>query len=416
MAREHDARLGELITELGGDRVRDLFRELLQRSLQELIDAELTEAIGAAPHERTEKRTNRRNGSRSRMLSTPAGDVELRIPKVREGSFFPSLLEPRRRVDRALWAVIMTAYVTGTSTRKVDSLVKALGVDTGISKSTVSRICAEIDIEVEAFRTRSLDHTTYPYVWLDATYLKARKDHRIVSRAVVVATAVNGEGNREVLDLAVGDSEDEVFWTQFLRRLKERGLTGVSMVISDAHSGLKAAISKTLIGAGWQRCRVHTMRNLLARVPKGHAEMVAATVRTIFAQPDAELARSQLRMVSDSLRDRYPGVSDILDATEADLTAYADYPRAHWRKIWSTNPLERLHKEIKRRSDVVGIFPDDQSVIRLIGAVLAEQHDEWQVAERRYLSEGSMALIGQTDQTDGHKEVNPSNQPQLPAA
>jgi putative transposase len=416
MAREHDARIGELITELGGDRVRDLFRELLQRSLQELIDTELTEAIGAAPHERTDTRTNRRNGARSRLLSTPAGDVELRIPKLREGTFFPSLLEPRRRVDRALWAVIMTAYVTGTSTRKVDSLVKALGVDTGISKSTVSRICSEIDAEVEAFRNRPLDETAYPYVWLDATYLKARKDHRIVSRAVVVATAVTAEGNREVLDLDIGDSEDEVFWTQFLRRLKERGLSGVLLVISDAHSGLKAAISKTLIGATWQRCRVHTMRNLLAHVPKGHAEMVAATVRTIFAQPDATLARSQLRMVSDSLRDRYPGVSDVLDATEADLTAYADYPRAHWRKLWSTNPLERLHKEIKRRCDVVGIFPDDDSVIRLVGAVLSEQHDEWQVAERRYLSEGSMAAIGQTDQNDGHKEVNPSNQPQLPAA
>jgi putative transposase len=416
MAREHDARIEELITELGGDRVRDLFRELMQRALQELIDTELTEAIGAAPHERTDTRTNRRNGARSRMLSTPAGDVELRIPKIREGTFFPSLLEPRRRVDRALWAVIMTAYVTGTSTRKVDSLVKALGVDTGISKSTVSRICVEIDSEVEAFRSRPLDQTAYPYVWLDATYLKARKDHRIVSRAVVVATAVTAEGNREVLDLDIGDSEDEVFWTTFLRRLKERGLSGVLLVISDAHSGLKAAISKTLIGATWQRCRVHTMRNLLAHVPKGHAEMVAATVRTIFAQPDAELARSQLRMVSDSLRDRYPGVSDVLDTTEADLTAYADYPRAHWRKLWSTNPLERLHKEIKRRCDVVGIFPDDASVVRLVGAVLAEQHDEWQVAERRYLSEGSMAAIGTIDQDDGHKEVNPSNQPQLPAA
>jgi putative transposase len=350
------------------------------------------------------------------MLSTPAGDVELRIPKLRRGSFFPSLLEPRRRVDKALWAVIMTAYITGTSTRKVDSLVKALGVDTGISKSTVSRICAEIDAEVEAFRTRSLDHTTYPYVWLDATYLKARKNHRIVSRAVVVATAVTAEGTREVLDLDVGDSEDEVFWTAFLRRLRDRGLTGVLLVISDAHGGLKAAISKILIGATWQRCRVHTMRNLLTHVPKGHAEMVAATIRTIFAQPDAASAREQLRMVSDGLRDRYPAVSDLLDEAEADLTAYATFPRAHWRKLWSTNPLERLHKEIKRRCDVVGIFPDDHSVIRLVGAVLAEQHDEWQVAERRYLSEGSMASIGQTNQNDPNKEVNPSNQPQLPAA
>ncbi len=235
MADVHDARLRELmelVAESGGDRVRGLFRELMRRALQELIDAELTAAIGAAPHERTETRTNRRNGSRRRVLSTPAGDVELKIPKVRVGSFFPSLLEPRRRVDRALWAVIMTAYVTGTSTRKVDDLVRALGCDTGVSKSTVSRICAEIDVEVDAFRSRPLDHTTFPYLWLDATYIKARKDHRVVSPAVVVATAVTAEGMREVLDVAVGDSEDEVFWTQFLRRLKQRGLSGVRLVTS----------------------------------------------------------------------------------------------------------------------------------------------------------------------------------------
>jgi putative transposase len=226
MAVDHDARLVELVEELGGDRVRGLFRELLQRALQDLIDTELTARIGAEPHERTATRTNRRNGTRARLLSTPAGDLELSIPKVRVGSFFPSLLEPRRRVDRALWAVIMTAYVTGTSTRKVDDLVRALGVDSGISRSTVSRICSEIDLEVDAFRHRPLDHIAFPYLWLDATYLKARKDHRIVSRAVVVATAVSQDGNREVLDLGVGDSEDEVFWTQFLRRLRQRGLFG----------------------------------------------------------------------------------------------------------------------------------------------------------------------------------------------
>ena len=416
MAERHDARLLELVEELGGDRVRDLFRELLQRSLQELIDAELTVQIGAEPHERTDTRTNRRNGARSRLLSTPTGDIELRIPKVRVGSFFPSLLEPRRRVDRALWAVIMTAYVTGTSTRKVDDLVRALGVDSGISKSTVSRICAEIDVEVDAFRSRRLDHIGFPYVWLDATYLKARKDHRIVSRAVVVATAVAADGDREVLDLSVGDSEDEVFWTQFLRRLRDRGLSGVRLVISDAHAGLKAAISKTLAGATWQRCRVHLMRNLLARVPRSHAEMVAATIRTVFAQPDQASTTHQLRMVADALRDQHPAVADLLDEAEADVTAYASFPRSHWRKIWSTNPLERLHREIKRRCDVVGIFPDDAAVIRLVGAVLSDQHDEWQVTDRRYLSEGSMALIDSSDQDDYQKEVNPSNQPQLPAA
>jgi putative transposase len=319
-------------------------------------------------------------------------------------------------VDRALWAVIMCAYVTGTSTRKVDDLVKALGVDSGISKSTVSRICAELDFEVGAFRNRPLDHTGFPYVWLDATYLKARKDHRIVSRAVVVATAVAADGNREVLDLAVGDSEDEVFWTQFLRRLRDRGLHGVRLVISDAHSGLKAAIAKTLVGAGWQRCRVHFMRNLLGTVPRGHAEIVAATVRTIFAQPDEASTRTQLRQVADTLRDRFATAADLLDDAETDLCAYATFPRAHWTKIWSTNPLERLHREIKRRCDVVGIFPDDRSVIRLVGAVLSDQHDEWAVGDRRYLAEGSMALIDTTDHNDQTKEVTTTTRHQLPAA
>jgi putative transposase len=410
MADSHDARLAELVTGLGGDEVRFLFRDLVQKALQELIDAELTEAIGAKPHERTETRTNQRNGGRTRVLSTPAGDVELRIPKVREGTFFPSLLEPRRRVDRALWAVIMTAYVTGTSTRKVDDLVKALGVESGISKSTVSRICEQLDEEVAAFRDRTLDHVEFPYVFVDATYLNGRRNHRVVSRAVVVATGVAADGNREVLDLDVGDTEDEVFWTQFLRRLRARGLSGVVLVISDAHTGLKNAIRKTMSGASWQRCRVHLMRNLLARVPKGHAEMVAATVRTIFAQPDPHSTRTQLRLVADMLRERHPAVSDLLIEAEADVTAYAAFPYPHWKKIWSTNPLERLMREIKRRADVVGIFPDDASILRLVGAVLAEQHDEWQVTDRRYLSEESMALIGAINQNHIDKEVN-----QLPA-
>ncbi|HEX9864174.1 MAG TPA: IS256 family transposase [Acidimicrobiia bacterium] len=413
MAQSHDARLAELVAELGGEEVRFLFRDLVQRALQELIDAELTEAIGAGPHERTDTRTNQRNGGRSRVLSTPAGDVELRIPKVREGAFFPSLLEPRRRVDRALWAVIMTAYVTGTSTRKVDDLVRALGVESGISRSTVSRICEQLDTEVAAFRDRSLDHIEFPYVFVDATYLHGRRDHRVVSRAVVVATGVADDGNREVLDLDVGDSEDEVFWTTFLRRLRQRGLHGVVLVISDAHTGLKTAIRKTFSGAAWQRCRVHFMRNLLARVPKGHAEMVAATVRTIFAQPDPSSTRTQLRLVADMLRERHPVVSDLLLDAEADVTAYAGFPHAHWKKIWSTNPLERLMREIKRRADVVGIFPDDPSILRLVGSVLAEQHDEWQVSDRRYLSEESMALIHTTNQDQADKEVN---QHQLPAA
>lgn len=413
MAHHDDASIyADLLARLGDDGTKELFRHLLEQALQELIDAELTAQIGASRHERSDARSNYRNGGRSRLLSTPAGDVELRIPKVRVGSFFPSLLEPRRRVDKALWAVIMTAYVTGTSTRKVDELVKALGCDTGVSKSTVSRICTEIDEQVDVFRTRRLDHLGFPYVFVDATYVKARVDHHIVSRAVVVATGVAADGNREVLGLDVGDSEDEVFWTQFLRTLKDRGLGGVKLVISDAHAGLKAAISRVFQGAAWQRCKVHLMRNLLATVPKSHKEMIAATVRTIFAQPDPESTRQQLRQVVGMLEVRYPQAAELLDDAEADVCAYAQFPRAHWRKIASTNPLERVHKEIKRRSNVVGIFPDDASVIRLVGAVLAETHDDWQTTDRRYLSEGSMRLIGQPQP----KEVTTTQTPQLPAA
>lgn len=412
MARPDDASTyADLLARLGDDGTKELFRRLLEQALQELIDAELTAQIGASRHERSDARSNYRNGGRSRVLSTPTGDVELRIPKVRVGSFFPSLLEPRRRVDKALWAVIMTAYITGTSTRKVDDLVKALGCDTGISKSTVSRVCHEIDEQVAVFRTRALDHLAFRYVFVDATYVKARVDHHIVSRAVVVATGVASDGNREVLGLDVGDSEDEVFWTSFLRSLRDRGLDGVKLVISDAHAGLKAAIARVFQGASWQRCKVHLMRNLLAHVPKSHKEMIAATIRTIFAQPDPDATRDQLRQVVGMLETRYPNAAKLLSDAEHDVTAYADFPRAHWRKIASTNPLERVHKEIKRRSNVVGIFPDDQSVIRLVGAVLVEVHDEWQTTDRRYLSEASMAQIGQPP-----KEVTTTKTPELPAA
>lgn len=412
MAHHDDASTSaDLLARLGDEGTKELFRRLLEQALQDLIDAELTAAIGADRYQRSEARSNYRNGGRSRLLSTPAGDVELRIPKVRVGSFFPALLEPRRRVDKALWAVIMTAYITGTSTRKVDDLVRALGCDTGISKSTVSRICVEIDEQVDAFRTRSLGHIAFPYVFLDATYVKARVGHHIVSRAVVVATGVSADGMREVLGLDVGDSEDEVFWTGFLRSLKDRGLSGVVLVISDAHTGLKNAISRVFQGASWQRCKVHLMRNLLSHVPKSHKEMIAATVRTIFAQPDPTSTRDQLRQVVGMLEVRYPAAAEVLAEAEADVTAYASFPQAHWRKIASTNPLERVHKEIKRRSNVVGIFPDDQAVLRLVGAVLIEVHDDWQTADRRYLSERSMKLIGQQA-----KEVTTPDTPALPAA
>ncbi len=408
MANHDDAPVTAVAASLIDDSTRSLFRDLLAGALQELIEDELTARIGAAAHERTDTRTNQRNGHRPRTLSTPAGDVELAIPKTRTGSFFPSLLEPRRRVDRALWAVIMTAYVQGVSTRKVDDLVKALGVDSGVSKSTVSRICAQLDAQVGAFRDRRLDHTTFPYVFCDATYVKARNaDDRVVSRAVICAFGVAADGAREVLGLTVGDSEDETCWTGFLRSLRRRGLSGVQLVISDAHEGLKAAVRRVLGGSSWQRCRVHFNRNILARVGKAHGEMVAATIRTIFAQPDADAARNQLRTVADMLAGRFPAVADALLDTEADLLAFAAFPKPHWRRIWSTNPLERVNKEIKRRSNVVGIFPDDASVVRLVGAVLLEQHDEWQVAERRYFSEESMQQI-----TSMTEEVTPA----LPAA
>jgi putative transposase len=414
MAQHDDApSLSEMLTTVGGEGLKELLRDVVRDALQELIEDELTTTIGAAKHQRTDTRTAQRNGSRGRLVSTPAGDVELKIPKLRAGSFFPELLEPRRRVDRALWAVIMTAYVTGTSTRKVDDLVKALGCDSGVSKSTVSRICTEIDEQVAVLRDRRLDHTTFPYVFVDATYVKARVNHQVVSRAVVIATGVTADGNREVLGVDVGDSEDELFWTAFLRSLRERGLTGTMLVISDAHAGLKAAITRVMQGAAWQRCRVHLMRNLLATVPKGQAEMVAALIRTIFAQTNADKTRAQLRQVATSLEHNFPKAAELLLAAEHDVTAYAVFPRSHWRKIWSTNPLERVNKEIKRRTNVVGVFPNDDAVLRLVGAVLSEVHDDWQVADRRYLSEGSMAALF----TPPTEEIDTTiDTPQLPAA
>lgn len=349
--------------------------------------------IGAAPHERNEARRTQRNGHRPRLLSTPAGDVGLKIPKVRQGSFFPSLLERRRRIDRALFAVVMEAYVHGVSTRKVDDLVQALGVASGISKSEVSRICAQLDEDLERFRSRPLDHVAFLYVFADATYLKGRIGGRVVSRAVVVATGVTATGDREVLGVAVGDSEDGAFWAAFLKGLRARGLRGVKLVISDHHLGLRHAIESVFIGAAWQRCRVHFMRNVLARVPKASAEMVAAAIRTVVAQPDAAHVRSQLGEVTAMLAEQFPDVAELLTDAAEDLLAFTGFPQAHWRKIWSTNPLERLNGEIKRRTNVVGVFPNDASVERLITAVVLEAHDERAVASRRYLSEESMAQI-----------------------
>jgi transposase-like protein len=391
----------------GGD--LDFLREAMQLVLQALIDLEATEVIGAARYERSAERTTHRNGSRSRLLSTKAGDVELAIPKLRHGSFFPALLEPRRRIDRALWAVIMEAFIHGVSTRKVDDLVAALGIDAGVSKSSVSRICAELDSAVAEFRERRLDHSTFPYVFLDATYVKAHEGTHVVSKAIVLATGVAVDGNREVLGLAVGDSEDKAFWTAFLRSLRARGLSGVHLVISDAHEGLRAAIDKVLLGAAWQRCRVHFLRNVLAKVPRGSAEMVAAAVRTIFAQPDAAAVSDQLESIATKLGRQFPAVEAMLREATVDLCAFAAFPQAHWRQIWSTNPLERVNKEIKRRTNVVGIFPNELGVLRLAGSVLIEVHDEWQVTDRRYLSEASMAKLVETgNDVSDDKEVGKS--------
>jgi putative transposase len=389
-----------------GDGV-DLIRESVRLVLQELIELEATEVIGAAPYERSETRVTERNGSRPRLLATQAGDVELAIPKLRRGSFFPSILEPRRRIDQALYAVVMEAYVAGVSTRAVDDLVGALGIASGISKSEVSRICAGLDEIVGAFRTRQLDHVEFPYVYLDATYLHVRNQtSQVVSMAVVVATAITANGQREILGCDIGDSEDETFWRGFLRSLKARGLSGVRLVISDQHAGLIAALRRTFQGASHQRCRVHFARNLLALVPRSHTDMVAAVFRTIFAQPDPDAVSTTWDQVRDQLASMFPKIGPLMDDAKAEVLAFTSFPRSHWQKLWSTNPLERINKEIKRRSRVVGIFPNEASVIRLVGAVLADMHDEWQAGDRRYLSEGSMAMLYPERDTRDIAELN----------
>lgn len=406
MAMDQSALL-ELLAALKDTEVGDRIRAATEHLYQELIDAEATAVIGAGPWQRTAERTAQRNGTRPRTLTTTAGDLDLRIPKLRTGSFFPSLLERRRRVDQALFAVVMEAYLHGVSTRKVDDLVKALGADTGISKSEVSRICTGLDEEVAEFRDRSLTGAAFPYVFLDATYCKARVGRRVVSQAVVIATGVRADGHREVLGFDVGDSEDGAFWTAFLRSLKARGLHGVQLVVSDAHEGLKAAIGSVLLGAAWQRCRVHFMRNVLAAVPKGSAEMVAAAIRTVFAQPDPEHVSEQFEVIATMLGRQHPKVEQMMHHAREDLLAFTAFPIPHWKKIWSTNPLERLNKEVKRRTDVVGVFPNPAALLRLAGAVLVEAHDEWAATDRRYLSEHSMAqLAAMTALTTGPQEVD----------
>jgi transposase-like protein len=394
MALDQSALL-DLLTQLKATEVTDRVRTATEKLYQELIDAEAAAFIGAGPFERTPDRIVQRNGTRPKTITTTAGQLDLRIPKLRQGWFFPSLLERRRRIDQALFAVIMEAYVHGVSTRKVDDLVRALGADTGISKSEVSRICADLDEDVAAFTGRPLNTTTYPYVFVDATYCKARVGRQVVSQAIVVAVGVAADGRREVLGFDVGDTESEPFWTEFFRSLKARGLSGVKLVVSDAHSGLVAAIGTCFQGAAWQRCRVHFMRNVLAKVPKVAGPMVAAIIRTIFVpRGKRELVRAQFDEVVAMLTRSQPAVAEMLDEAREDLLAFAEFPPAHWQQIWSTNPLERLNKEIKRRTNVVGVFPNPAALLRLSGHVLIEQHDEWNTADRRYFSENSMNLIG----------------------
>jgi transposase-like protein len=376
------------IPQLGDDPLRTIARSFLQY----LIDQEATSVIGAQPYERSEERVTQRNGRRPiESLQTRVGDLELTVPKLRKGSFYPSFLDPRRPVERALVATIQSAYVHGVSTRKVDDLVQALGLS-GIDKSAVSRLCKELDHLVKPFRERALSGE-YAYVFLDAVYLKARNNGPVVNRALVIAIGVHENGKRDVLGFDVGGSEEEAFWTQFLRQLVKRGLQGVKLVISDAHEGLKAAIGKVLTGAAWQRCRVHFMRNLLAKIPHADKAVVAAFVRTIFAQNDIEQARKTLREVAHSMRSRWLQAADLLVSAEDEVLAYMYFPKEHWTRIYSTNNLERVNREIRRRSDVVQVFPDDASILRLIGAILMEISDEWAIDDRPFISLNSMRKL-----------------------
>lgn len=368
----------------------DLLREMIGFAAEKLMALEVSTKTGAGYGEKNSLRLAQRNGYRDRDWETRAGTVELRIPKLRTGSYFPSFLEPRRMAEKALTAVIQEAYIQGVSTRSVDDLVKAMGMS-GISKSQVSRLCEEIDEKVKAFLDRPIEGE-WPYLWIDATYLKVRRGGRIVSVAVIIAVGVNTDGRREVLGMEIGTSEAEAIWTEFLRKLTRRGLRGVKLVVSDAHEGIKAAVSKVL-SATWQRCRVHFMRNALAHAGKSGRRVVSAFIATAFAQDTPQAASTQWRNVADQIRPKVPKLATLMDSAEQDVLAYMTFPKQHWAKLHSTNPIERLNGEIKRRTEVVGIFPNDDAIVRLVGALLLEQNDEWAVQRSRYMTLETIATM-----------------------
>ena len=382
--------LAELMQKAGGE---DFLRSIAEAVVQLLMETDVDGLIGAGRHERSGDRTTYRNGYRDRTLDTRLGSLQLRFPKLRQGSYFPPFLEPRKTTEKALVAVIQEAWIGGVSTRKVDDLVQAMGLS-GMSKSTVSKLCKDIDDRVHAFLDRPLTGD-WPYLWLDATYLKQHEGGRIVSVAAIIAVAVDSEGKREIVGLHIGPSEAETFWATFLRSLVKRGLRGTKLVISDAHEGLKAAIRRVM-GATWQRCRVHWMRNALAYVGKGQQSMASASLRQAFLQDDAEKAHQVWRAAADQARQKWPKLGVFMDDSEHDVLAYMGFPEQHRVKLHSTNPIERLNKEVKRRADVMGIFPSEQSIIRLIGAVLLEQNDEWQLQHRYMQVEGMAGLVPPT--------------------
>ena len=392
--------VGDILNKLTEQGQGDALRGMLQCLLQGLINIEAEERIGAAPHERSESRVTQRNGFRVRELETRVGELTLNIPKLRQGSYFPSLLQPRRRTEQALLSVIQEAYVHGVSTRKVDELVQALGLE-GLDKSKVSRVCKELSVSVQSFRTRPLE-ADYLYVWLDATYIKVRVGGRVQNQAFIVAIGLNDQGEREVLGFTVGHAENYETWLEFLRSLVARGLGSPLLVISDAHEGLKKAVQAVLAGSTWQRCRVHFMRNVLSQVPKSQQTMVTAVVRQIFQQPDQESALSLVSQVASKLEQQLPKIAAKLVDECHEALAYMAFPTEHWKQLHSTNGLERLNREIKRRADTVGIFPNEDSSLRLLGSILQEQDDEWSVCRKVYSQESikkalAMRVVGETE-------------------